>query len=143
MGAYWRLNPAARHCSAPGETGARAIGSVRPRRACAPPVRRRCSLRQAGELRASPAPQTKAQRLGWCYGDAAAQARTLLSLRLAVQVQDRNLPVLVRAETGAGKEIFARCCQTSAVATETLRRARDGPALVRRKAVRLRWRSNF
>jgi len=30
------------------------------------------------------------------------------SLRLAVRVKDRNLPVLIQGETGAGKEIFAR-----------------------------------
>ena len=29
-------------------------------------------------------------------------------LRLAVRVKDRNLPVLVQGETGAGKEVFAR-----------------------------------
>ncbi|WP_434702197.1 sigma-54-dependent Fis family transcriptional regulator [Pseudomonas sp. Z1-12] len=30
------------------------------------------------------------------------------SLRLAVRVKDRNLPVLIQGETGAGKEVFAR-----------------------------------
>ncbi|SDN67279.1 sigma-54-dependent Fis family transcriptional regulator [Pseudomonas jinjuensis] len=30
------------------------------------------------------------------------------SLRLAVRVKDRNLPVLIHGETGAGKEVFAR-----------------------------------
>ncbi|BBP65357.1 transcriptional regulator AcoR [Pseudomonas sp. Cab53] len=30
------------------------------------------------------------------------------SLRLAVRVKDRNLPVLVQGETGSGKEVFAR-----------------------------------
>ncbi|MEE4465666.1 sigma 54-interacting transcriptional regulator, partial [Azotobacter chroococcum] len=29
-------------------------------------------------------------------------------LRLAVRVKDRNLPVLIQGETGAGKEVFAR-----------------------------------
>jgi transcriptional regulator of acetoin/glycerol metabolism len=30
------------------------------------------------------------------------------SLRLAVRVKDRNLPVLIQGETGSGKEVFAR-----------------------------------
>lgn len=30
------------------------------------------------------------------------------SLRLAIRVKDRNLPVLIQGETGAGKEVFAR-----------------------------------
>ncbi|GBL54827.1 fis family transcriptional regulator [Pseudomonas citronellolis] len=34
--------------------------------------------------------------------------RVAESLRLAVRVKDRNLPVLVHGETGAGKEVFAR-----------------------------------
>ncbi|MFO2462758.1 sigma-54-dependent Fis family transcriptional regulator [Pseudomonas sp. 15FMM2] len=41
-------------------------------------------------------------------------------LRLAVRVKDRNLPVLVQGETGAGKEVFAR--QLHAHSTR-----RDGP----------------
>lgn len=35
-------------------------------------------------------------------------ARVEEHLRLAVRVKDRNLPVLVQGETGAGKEVFAR-----------------------------------
>lgn len=35
-------------------------------------------------------------------------ARVEEHLRLAVKVKDRNLPVLVQGETGAGKEVFAR-----------------------------------
>ena len=35
-------------------------------------------------------------------------ARVEENLRLAVRVKDRNLPVLVQGETGAGKEVFAR-----------------------------------
>jgi len=35
-------------------------------------------------------------------------ARIAESLRLAVRVKDRNLPVLIHGETGSGKEVFAR-----------------------------------
>ncbi|NSM56059.1 sigma 54-interacting transcriptional regulator, partial [Serratia marcescens] len=40
--------------------------------------------------------------------DAALDPRIAESLRLAVRVKDRNLPVLIQGETGAGKEVFAR-----------------------------------
>ncbi|VVO07325.1 Acetoin catabolism regulatory protein [Pseudomonas fluorescens] len=40
--------------------------------------------------------------------DAQVDPRVEEHLRLAVRVKDRNLPVLVQGETGAGKEVFAR-----------------------------------
>ncbi|PBD25779.1 transcriptional regulator, partial [Pseudomonas aeruginosa] len=55
------------------------------------------------------APRAKARRLEReVPDDAALDPRIAESLRLAVRVKDRNLPVLIQGETGAGKEVFAR-----------------------------------
>ncbi|WP_422766276.1 sigma-54-dependent Fis family transcriptional regulator, partial [Pseudomonas aeruginosa] len=70
-----------------------------------------CLLRgQAGELHVRlSAPRAKARRLEReVPDDAALDPRIAESLRLAVRVKDRNLPVLIQGETGAGKEVFAR-----------------------------------
>ena len=64
---------------------------------------------QAGELHVRLAPRASARRLEReVPDDAALDPRIAESLRLAVRVKDRNLPVLIQGETGAGKEVFAR-----------------------------------
>ena len=64
-----------------------------------------CAARPASCTRAA----GKARRLEReVPDDAALDPRIAESLRLAVRVKDRNLPVLIQGETGAGKEVFAR-----------------------------------
>jgi transcriptional regulator of acetoin/glycerol metabolism len=57
------------------------------------------------------APRHRAKRLsgaGRIEDSSRIDPRIEENLRLAVRVKDRNLPVLIQGETGAGKEVFAR-----------------------------------
>ncbi|WP_277964174.1 sigma-54-dependent Fis family transcriptional regulator [Pseudomonas sp. RIT-To-2] len=68
------------------------------------------SLCQLHDLHArlSPPRRTAAPRQRASLAPADIDPRIEQSLRLAVRVKDRNLPVLIQGETGAGKEVFAR-----------------------------------
>ncbi|GAB3474676.1 sigma-54-dependent Fis family transcriptional regulator [Azotobacter salinestris] len=72
-----------------------------------------CQLRGRGDslalhvrLSVPQRPQRVALRSAPCASEL--DPRIAENLRLAVRVKDRNLPVLIQGETGAGKEVFAR-----------------------------------
>ena len=54
------------------------------------------------------APRRPAQRPRLSLAGEPLDPRVEQSLRLAVRVKDRHLPVLIQGETGSGKEVFAR-----------------------------------
>ncbi len=67
-----------------------------------------CSLDHAMHGRLSAPRQRASSRSRVAMTPLEIDPRLADSLRLAVRVKDRNLPVLIQGETGSGKEVFAR-----------------------------------
>ncbi|CAH0300324.1 sigma-54-dependent Fis family transcriptional regulator [Pseudomonas brassicacearum] len=67
-----------------------------------------CSLDHALHGRLSAPRQRASSRARVAMTPLEIDPRLADSLRLAVRVKDRNLPVLIQGETGSGKEVFAR-----------------------------------